>query len=96
MYPQAAHRPRDPITRSLEEVAEEEVTLAVSERVGDLRLGHADAVVSRSMLRLIPDRADQQRLLGGIAERNGDLIKFVQHALNKWLLDLPEGTLKAE
>jgi hypothetical protein len=94
MNPRAG-QPRDPITRSLEEIANEEVTLDLPEKVGDLRLGHADAVVARTMLRLMVDEAAQKRLLGGVAERNGDVINFVQIALDQWLQSLPAGTLKS-
>jgi hypothetical protein len=66
--------------------------LEIAERVGDLRLSHAGALVSRTMLRLMPDEADKKGVIQPIAQ--GDVIVFAQLALDRWLRGLPNGVVQ--
>jgi hypothetical protein len=85
MNPQVRDRPRDPITRALQEVAENMGDVEVGVTFDDLRLGYADEVIGKTLMRLIPEEADQQRVLEGLAEGVGHTLRFVDHALHAWL-----------
>lgn len=85
MDPQARDRPRDPITRALQEVAANTGDVEVGATFEDLRLGYADEVIGKTLMRLIPEDADQRRVLEGLAEGVGHTLRFVDHALHAWL-----------
>lgn len=85
MDEQARKKPRDPIYRAIEGLADAEIELEVAEEVGDLRLEYADEVISKTVLRLIPDEDAQKRFLESLAEGIGHIAQFVQIALNTWI-----------
>ena len=85
MDPQERDRARDPLTKALGELAGETGDIELGEIVAELRLGYADALVAKTVMRLMPEEADQARVLGNIAEGVGHALQFVQLALDAWL-----------
>ena len=85
MDTQERKKPRDPITKAMEGIVDETIELEIGEEVCELRLGYADEVIGKTILRLIPDEESQVRVIGMLGEGVGHVTQFVQMALNAWL-----------
>ncbi|HXH33019.1 MAG TPA: hypothetical protein VNJ54_01250 [Plantibacter sp.] len=85
MDSQERDRARDPLAKALGELAAETGDIELGEVVAELRLGYADGVVAQTVMRLMPEEADQERVLGNLAEGVGHVLQFVQLAVDAWL-----------
>jgi hypothetical protein len=84
MDPQEHDRPRDPLTKALRDLADDFGDIELGDTVDELRLGYADEVVSKTVMRLMPEGADQKRILENLGHGVGHVVQFVQMALNSW------------
>ncbi len=82
MDEQGRENPRDPITKAMAALVDEEIELEIGEEVHELRLSYGDAVIAQTVMRLIPEEDMQKHVLGAFAEGVGHVAQFVQIALN--------------